>query len=217
MLRACAVLLVAAAALGCPTRAEACKCASPPSVADALRTAGAVFEGRVSKLTPLGSNDLVVELSVIRTWKDAATEHILLRTRQDAAACGFPFAPGESFLIYADAAPSDASLPGLEALRCGRTKPMSEAEADIIELGMGSVPVSARKDDLPPNADNATTNSAIAEQHAKPAAGGCASCSALGRPLHAPGAGSAATLTLLGAWTLRRRRRSARGRFRLTP
>jgi hypothetical protein len=214
MLRACAVLLAAAVALCCPTRAEACKCAPAPSVADALRTAGAVFEGRVSKLTPLGSNDLVVELSVIRTWKDASTEHILLRTRQDAAACGFPFAPGESFLIYADEAPSDASLPGLEVLRCGRTKPMSEAEADVVELGIGAVPFSARKADLPSDADHASSNGAIAEQHAKPAAGGCASCSALGRQLPAPSAAWLGTLLLLGAWTLRRRRRDLRTRLK---
>jgi hypothetical protein len=169
-----------------------------------------VFEGRVSKLTPLGESDLVVELSVVRSWKAANTEHILLRTRQDSAACGFPFAPNESYLIYADAAPNDASLPGLEVLHCGRTKPMSEADADIAELGMGVVPVSARKDDVVAGDDTANTNTAIAEQQAKPAGAGCSRCSALGAHVRTPGpTGSAALLSLSATllWTLRRRRR----------
>jgi hypothetical protein len=167
-----------------------------------------VFEGRVSKLTPLGESDLVVELNVVRSWKAANTEHILLRTRQDSAACGFPFAPNESYLIYADAAPNDASLPGLEVLHCGRTKPMSEADADIAELGMGVVPVSARKGDAVAGED--TANTAIAEQQAKPAGAGCSRCSALGAQVRTSGPAASAALLSLSAtllWALRRRRR----------
>jgi hypothetical protein len=174
-----------------------------------LRSAGAVFEGRVSKLTPLGESDLVVELSVIRTWKAANAEHILLRTRQDSAACGVPFTPNESYLIYADAAPNNASLPGLEVLHCGRTKPMSEADADIAELGMGVVPVAARTGDVVAGDDPANTNTAIAEQQAKPAGAGCSRCSALGAQVRTPAPAASAALLSLGAalWALRRRQR----------
>ncbi|HEY2734294.1 MAG TPA: hypothetical protein VGI70_09935 [Polyangiales bacterium] len=206
MPRASAVLLAFALASIAPSHAHACKCAPQPSIAAALQHAAAVFEGRVSKLTPLGSNDLVVELSVVRTWKDANSEHILLRTHQDEAACGFSFAPNESYLIYADEAPNDASLPGLEVMRCGRTKLITQADADLAELGIGSVPVSPRRDDAP-TTDSARPPSAIATAQSKPAAGGCASCSAIGRPARAS---SALGLVLFGLVRICRRQRRRR-------
>jgi hypothetical protein len=227
MFRASAVLLACALSLSSPARAQACKCAPESPVGDALRSAAAVFEGRVSKLTPLGSTDLVVELSVVRSWKDADTEHILLRTRQDEAACGFPFVPDQSYLIYADAdeAPNDASLPGLEVLRCGRTKLITDADADLAVLGMGSVPVAAREGDLPSEGEVGaahpdTATNPIMAQEGKPAAGGCASCSALGQRTAPPLAWlSGGGFVMLGLARVRRqrhRRTSARQR-RVTP
>jgi hypothetical protein len=180
-----ALLVVFATILLWAPPAHACKCAEPASVSDAKDSAAAVFEGRVTKLTPIGSNDLVVELNVVRTWKDADVEHILLRTRQDTEACGFPFAVDQSYLVYANEAASGATMPGLEVLQCGRTQQIERAEADMAVLGMGVVPVSARKNDLPPGAE-ASEGTATAEppsisaQRSKPAAGGCASCSSVG-------------------------------------
>jgi hypothetical protein len=177
-----------------------------------LHAAAAVFEARVTKLMPLGTTDLVVELSVVRTWKDAATEHILLRTRQDGAACGFEFVPNESYLVYADEGPAEANLPGLQVLSCGRTKLVTDAEADLAELGMGVVPVSARGGDLPPGTEPSGTqkptpeDGASASQRTKPAAGGCASCSSMGRaPSDATGLAWALAASALGS-SLRRRR-----------
>jgi hypothetical protein len=187
-----------------PAPAWACKCAPPPPVADALKEAAAVFEARVTKLTPLNSIELVVELNVVRGWKGADNEHVLLRTPKDSAACGIEFSAGESYLVYAGEAPQEAPLPGLVALRCGRTRLMSEAEEDLAVLGVGVVPVTPAKSELaasPPAVKNAA-----AQPREKPAAGGCASCSALGA---APGSASAALgiALLLGfAWRAQRRR-----------
>jgi hypothetical protein len=180
MFRACALVVVLGSlALCLPAPALACECAATPSVRDALRAAAAVFEGRVTKLTPLGAHDLVVELSVVRTWKGAETEHILLRTAAAPAACGFAFVPDESYLVYADGGPSQADLPGLQVSPCGRTKLTTAATADLTELGIGVVPVAARGNDLPPGteppapakADNGTTPPRV-----RPAAGGCGGC-----------------------------------------
>jgi hypothetical protein len=209
MSRANAVFLAFALASIAPAHAHACKCAPEPSVADALHSAAAVFEGRVSKLTPLGSNDLVVELSVVRTWKDADTEHILLRTRQDEAACGFSFAPNESYLIYAANAPNDASLPGLEVMRCGRTKLITQADGDLAQLGIGAVPVSPRRADVPME-QSGHPPAVIATEQAKPAAGGCASCSAIGRDARGSNALGLIGVALFAFACVRRRQRPSR-------
>jgi hypothetical protein len=187
--------MVCLLALCAPARALACKCAPPAAVADALHEAAAVFEGRVTKLTPLNSLELVVELSVTRSWKGAENEHILLRTRQDEAACGIPFAVDDGYLVYADSSPDGGPLPGLVALRCGRTKPTSEADEDLAALGVGVVPVSGSKGDLPPGPAARAASPAGRE---KPAAGGCASCDALGVNSGAP----SGLIVLLGGFLL---------------
>jgi len=205
MLRVGALGLFIALTLLWVPPASACKCAEPPGASDALKAAAAVFEGRVTKLTPLNELELLVELDVVRTWKDAGSEQITLRTRKDSAACGYPFVVDESFLVYATETPA-----GLQALHCGRTKSMTEADADIAELGMGVVPVAPHKHDLPPGAEPPTQ---VAAQARKPAAGGCASCSSVGHRRHT-GLDVPAVLLLLlvVAWRVRRlTRRCGRG------
>lgn len=172
--------VICAAVLGSSTSAHACKCATPPPVRDALDAATAVFEGQVGKLTPLGA-DLIVELNVVRTWKGADSEHVLLRTRKESAACGFAFEPEQSYLIYAGSGPSEPNLPNLQVFACGRSKPMSAAEPDLVELGVGVVPVSARGNDLPPGTEPATDakdSQSPSPPRVRPAAGGCGGCSA---------------------------------------
>ena len=192
-----AMSMVCLVALCAPARALACKCAPPPAVADALREAAAVFEGRVTKLTPLNSFEVAVELSVTRSWKGADNEHILLRTPKDAAACGIQFAVDDAYLVYAQASPDEGRLPGLIALRCGRTQALHEADEDLAALGIGVVPVSGAEGDLPASSPPAARD--------KPAAGGCASCSARG----VPGGGG---LGALAAWLLVAALRFARSR-----
>jgi hypothetical protein len=191
MLRCAAVSLFALGFLLLETPfAHACKCAEPPAPNDAATSAAAVFEGRVTKLTPSGM-DLVVELNVVRSWKGVTAEHILVRTRSESAACGFPFAIDESYLVYADASPEQPNLPSLSVLHCGRTRLMVDADADVTELGMGSVPVSPTPSELAQESKPAappsppTNDGVLGTQQNKPAAGGCASCqiaSASGSP-----------------------------------
>jgi hypothetical protein len=162
---------------------HACKCAPEPPAREARDSAAAVFEGRVTQITELASGDVVVALSVARTWKNAGVEQILVRTHGAAAACGFNFERDLSYLVYAEEAQADASLPGLTVSRCGRTRLATKAAADFAELGLGAIPVSPTVQDT---ADDQAARmhgrgGPLATQHDQPAAGGCASCSISGR------------------------------------
>jgi hypothetical protein len=187
--RSYAALVALCAVLSAPT-AHACKCAAPDSPTAALASSAAVFEGQVTKVTPIDEHDIAVELKVVRRWKNADVEKILVRTHSDQAACGVGFESDQSYLVYAQGPATDA-LPGLQVSRCGRTRPINEAVDDIAELGMGVVPVSPTiHDNVTDNDDNAqNTHNPVASQHDRPAAGGCASCTvghARNRPQPSP-------------------------------
>jgi hypothetical protein len=201
-------------ALSWAQQVHACKCAEPPSAADAQAGAAAVFEGRVTSVTPLGEHDVAVELSVVRTWKNADVEKILVRTRADSAACGFEFQRDQSYLVYAQSAPADA-LPGLEVSHCGRTRPIVEADADIAAIGMGSVPVATTGSDAVVDAEDqpnhsGTTHNAVLTQHERPAAGGCASCSLAPHRTSVPHLPGALVVLVLGLQRLSRGRSRSR-------
>ncbi|MEY4575952.1 MAG: hypothetical protein RL701_655 [Pseudomonadota bacterium] len=192
--------------------AHACKCAAEPSPSEARDSAAAVFEGRVTQITAVATGDLVVSLNVVRGWKNAGSEQISVRTRSEGPACGFSFEPDQSYLVYAQASEKDAALPGLSVSRCSRTRLITEANADLVALGMGSAPVSTSiRDtadyDAPAPANGSNT---VATQQNKPAAGGCASCSLATGTSQRPGTLSLG-LGLLGVLLLLwRSRRSPR-------
>lgn len=195
MLRSAAVFVFTAAflLLAAP-RARACKCAEPPPAPLAASNAAAVFEGRVTEILPIGSDDLVVSLAVVRAWKGVKSlEHVQVRTRKESASCGFPFEKDESYLVYADSVPKENDLPELSVLHCGRTRVIADADADIAELGMGATPVSpgpselATKPPAPPP-QKPVAEGVLGAQQNKPAAGGCASCGLVGAPHGASGA-----------------------------
>jgi MYXO-CTERM domain-containing protein len=202
--------------LAAPNRSFACKCAPPPGPSDALRDAAAVFEAKVTKLTPLhdADDDLEVHLNVVQAWKGVETETIRILTRKDGAACGIDFTVGESYLVYASQAEAQASGISLVALRCGRTKLTAEAALeDLPQLGMGVVPVAARD----PSAVTAPATSGHAADSASqpaaqqsapepPAAGGCASCSTGGDQPSAPLFAGSLLATLALTRVLRRQR-----------
>jgi hypothetical protein len=196
------VQLVLQAALHA-TPAHACKCAPPPSVSDALHAATAVFEGRVTAISEEPAQDgqpsqrWVVHLHTVRAWKGVEVEDLVVLTAKDSAACGYPFANGESYLVYAEGEPSQLSV-----ATCGRTMPIVQAEADLAALGMGVVPVN-------PNQPDAGPHPSRADQVIKPALpageGGCASCS-LGQRRRESRLAAWPSLALGLALVLRRRR-----------
>jgi hypothetical protein len=158
--------------------AHACKCAEPEAPSAALASAQAVFQGEVAAIDDSGSERLVT-LHVPKAWKGIeSAEEVRVSTRKESAACGFPFELGQSYMIYAQKV--EPTLPGvsLQVLRCGRTRPIAEAEADIHELGMGAIPVNVNAPNEVPPEEQKT---AIERKRDQPAAGGCASCN-IGQP-----------------------------------
>jgi hypothetical protein len=220
MLRSAAVFVfVAAFVLTAAPRARACKCAEPPPATEAASSAAAVFEGRVTEIQPVGSDDLVVTLDVVRAWKGAKSlEHVQVRTRKESASCGFPFEKDESYLVYADAVPKETDLPQLSVLHCGRTRVINDADADIAELGMGATPVNAGPSELAtkpaaPPSQKPVAEGVLGTQQSKPAAGGCASCGIVGAPHGARGATLGWLVALaLGSCVARVRRGRSRSR-----
>jgi hypothetical protein len=182
--------------------AHACKCAEPEAPGAALASANAVFQGEVSAIQETG-NELVVTLQVPRAWKGIeSAEQVRVRTRKDSAACGFPFTHGENYLVYAQALEAAQDGVALQVLRCGRTRPLAEAEDDMRQLGMGAIPVNVQA----PNEVSADEKKTVVERKRdQPAAGGCASCS-VGERRELGRAGLFVYLSL-GALVMRRRLR----------
>ena len=185
--------------------AHACKCTEPAPPSAELASAQAVFQGEVATIVESG-DDLVVTLRVPKAWKgiDSAEETRVL-TRKDSAACGFPFAQGEHYLVYAQALAPARDGVALQVLRCGRTRALAEAEDDLRELGLGSIPVDINAPHELVEQDKKTT---VERRRDQPAAGGCASCS-VGDPRAPSRAGMVAcvTLGLMIAWRRTSRRR----------
>jgi hypothetical protein len=158
--------------------ALACKC-MPQSPADSLAQAVAVFEGKVLELREPGPEQTgptaqrTVKLGVVRAWKGIESETVDVLTPSDGAACGYTFAQGGSYLVYAS-----ADSGGLHVISCSRTRPIPEAGEDLALLGMGATPVDPRPPEAVPAAD---------KPKAPPAKGGCASCSAHAGPSPATG------------------------------
>jgi hypothetical protein len=198
-------LLTALCALAWSPVAHACKCAEPEPPSAALASAQAVFQGEVAALQEI-DNALVVTLRVPKAWKGiVSAEEARVRTRKDSAACGYPFAVGENYLVYAQALEPAEDGVSLQVLRCGRTRPLAEAEEDLRALGLGAIPVSAQ---APNEVQPDEKKTVVERKRDAPAAGGCASCSALGGE-RAPSRVGLLVCLGLGALALRKRRSAA--------
>ena len=197
-------LVAASAALAAPPAARACSC-EPTDLAARSDAATAIFEGRVRAVAREGSAEvgpsrLRVTLEVVQTWKGADAEEVVVTTMTDAAACGVPFEPGRSYLVFAASDGASALSAGL----CGGTKPREEADEDVAALGAGVTPVEV--EDAPARA-----------RTTPPGAGGCASChigAASGRARTPTELGALMTVGVLGALAAARRRNRSRRRAR---
>lgn len=189
-------LLAAWFALFTTARADACDCPTQ-SQPDALAAAVAVFEGRVLEVSPAvveeGAPAVKVALSVVRSWKGAEHERITLRTPGDADACGVSFARGESYVVYAT-----EHAESLWVDRCGRTRRVADASADLQALGLGVTPVEPK---------NEAKKAPAAEP---PARGGCAGCTVGAMRTHEGSRAVTWPLAVLGGFALARGRRARR-------
>ena len=144
----CALLLIPA------DLATANRCWMPGGVAEEFEKASCVFAARViaeeyrpvqpaSPAQPEGSKILVIKLSVARLWKGDIGEEAEMYTMVTKLPDGlsqmyaedFRFEIGKEYLIYAFGPPER-----LRTSVCTRTVRIEKAEADLKELGEGSIP-----------------------------------------------------------------------------
>lgn len=132
------------------SRADACSCAPPPPPAAARDSADAVFEGRAAgspapKSAGPGLSPMAVSISftVVRAFKGVdAGSKVTVTTSGSSSMCGYSFAPGETYLVYAWRDEGGVLGTGL----CSRTRKISEAAEDLAALkaaggsGSGAAP-----------------------------------------------------------------------------
>ena len=138
------VLLVALWFLVQPELIYACSCVEPDSPSEELAHSAAVFMGRVVSVREFDSvggasgslDPTTVEFDVQTIWKGPDYQTMFLTTARSEASCGFTFTEGITYVVYS----RDGSTVGL----CSRTRELSEASDDLVELGEGNVPVQGR-------------------------------------------------------------------------
>ncbi|HYO90079.1 MAG TPA: hypothetical protein VEQ40_00505 [Pyrinomonadaceae bacterium] len=118
----------------------ACTCVPPPSVAESLSQAGAVFSGKVLQVKRVKGSEqdglwqVEVVFAVNTSWKGARQRVISVFTASQSAACGYSFMRGRTYLVYAG-----ESQGKLATTICSRTKRLKDARLDLKELGAGKL------------------------------------------------------------------------------
>ncbi len=133
----------------------ACSCVAPGPPKVELAQSVGVFAGRVIDIekpsgTVMSSADpVIVTLQVSTVWKGPAYKTLVMQTVRESDSCGFPFEPGQEYLVYARGTESN-----LAVSLCSRTRPLAEATEDIRQLGSGTIP----QDQQPPSPVRADAN-----------------------------------------------------------
>ena len=151
LVRLSALFVLGTLFLAAPARpAWACSCAMPGGPDEAMHSAQAVFTGTVTgvnttsrvdffalvrewlRLSPAlyGLPDQVrVTLAVTGSWKGVTSTPVAVATGFGGGDCGYSFAAGQSYLIYAY-----GSGDGLTTHICTRTAEISQAAGDLAYL-----------------------------------------------------------------------------------
>ena len=138
---AVAALLLAAGWLAPTFDAAACTCALPEAPDAELAKADAVFRGQVVAASTGGPEDpSQVTFAVSRVWKGSDDPVQTLGTAATTALCGYPFAIGKEYLVYAQPAGRVSS--------CSRTRPIDAASDDLEALGAGDRAAVASNEDV---------------------------------------------------------------------
>ena len=140
-----ALIILAAVALDCVASAAfACSCEKAPEPRG-LQGAQAVFVGKVERIEDLGQGRVIHFALVERLWGEPGATPTIVTGEGDSD-CGFPFRPGQSYLVYGygprlflarpDVWPALAPLRGhaLETDRCTASLPLERAQDRLTRL-----------------------------------------------------------------------------------
>src|SRR5262245_4866824 len=118
--------------------ARGCSCALPPTFAEAFQGSDAIFLGEVTAVESAGPEYypgmVWVQFRVDRSWKGDPSATTRLLTSASSASCGFPFAVGSRYLVYAFRGEWTPG-PALWTHMCWRTHAYSTGDADLVLLG----------------------------------------------------------------------------------
>lgn len=124
--RACGALL-AALLLGAPALASACSCTNQLTLQQEFDYAWLVFSGRVTGIQPDPFGTLVVTFEPLQRWKGPLDFAQIVVTPPNSAACGFPFEPGQEYLVFATMAYYGLTYtPTPFTHLCSRTAPLAD-------------------------------------------------------------------------------------------
>ena len=136
-----------------PRCAWACDC-DVPDLATARDQAVAVFAGQVERIEPAPGPQIAlgdpvrVTVRVSRVWEGDVSSTTMIATARSEASCGYEFQAGRDYVIYAREPGTTlinrtAHSTMLETGLCSRTRPLAEAQDDLVALGAGQIPVDA--------------------------------------------------------------------------
>ena len=131
------LLIFTAFMMLCSTDTFACSCALPlptmplkQQVEVARKDAKAIFVGQVLEIDDKQYKfGTVIKFQVEKSWKQIRSKEIYIVTGRGGGDCGFPFAIGMKYLVYAYGPNNGKFGTGI----CSRTKRISENEAEKIE------------------------------------------------------------------------------------
>ena len=120
--------------------AYACSCMAPPAPKIALEKSAAVFVGQVASVEK-GQYGNTFQFKVSKKWKGIDGDTASIVSASSSAACGINFDSDRDYLIYAFKTEGD---PQLRTNLCTRTKRLTDAAADLAELGEPTTRVSTK-------------------------------------------------------------------------
>lgn len=125
----------------------ACLCRMQPSFEKEVRSSNPVFIGEVEKIENVGPSYFdeisqenfyphgkAVTFRVIHRWKggEGAWQEMVTGEGKVTSDCGYSFQVGVAYLVFGFSAQGSTRPPYVDI--CGRTKPLSEAQEDILRL-----------------------------------------------------------------------------------
>jgi len=118
-----------------PSPADACTCGGSGTPCGAAWSADAVFVGHVvsieSSTVPAGPMlGRRTDLAVTEAFRGLQVSELSVYTGYSGSDCGYPFAMGESFLVYAHRTPEGQFTTSI----CTRTRPVAKATEDLAYL-----------------------------------------------------------------------------------
>ena len=109
-----------------PRTASACSCTNNLTLQEEFGYAAAVFSGRVLSVVPAGDGfNVIVSMEPIARWKGGLGSAVIVVTPDNEGSCGFTFAVGVEYLVFASQ-PNFQGSPTYFTHLCARTSPLED-------------------------------------------------------------------------------------------